>query len=264
VRRFSFTFSLILVLLATSCSSATQQEVSLTVLAAASLTEPFEEIATLFEADNPGVTVQFSFAGSQQLAKQLAEGASADVFACANLTYMDQAVADGRVNIHSPINFTQNRLVIITPSSNPGEIQAISDLSRPGLKLVLAAEAVPVGKYTLEFLEKASHNSQYPTSFKEDVLANVVSYENNVKSVLAKVLLGEADAGVVYTSDISGDASDQVIRIDIPEPLNVIAKYPIATIENSPNEKLAQAFVDFVLSPEGQEVLTKYGFFKTQ
>ena len=254
-----------LILLATACTSTfpATQETTLTVLAAASLTEPFEEIGALFEEENPGVTIQFSFAGSQQLAQQLAEGAPADVFASANLKYMNETVANGRVTEGSAVIFVTNQLVVITPLENPAKIQTLTDLAQVNIKLVLAAEAVPVGKYSLEFLEKASQDARYSTSFKQDVLANVVSYEDNVKSVLTKILLGEADAGIVYTSDVSGDASGEVLQIPIPSHLNVIAEYPIATISDSANVALAQLFIDYVTSEKGSEVLTRFGFQPT-
>ncbi len=250
----------LLVLLVAACNATPRQETTLTVLAAASLTEPFQEIGARFEEENPGVTVVFNFAGSQQLAQQLAEGAPADVFASANLKYMNETIANGRVTEGSAVVFVTNQLVVITPLENLAKIQSLADLARANVKLVLAAEAVPVGKYSLEFLEKATQDAAFPASYKQDVLANVVSYEDNVKSVLTKVLLGEADAGIVYTSDISGEASGEVLQIPIPSQLNVIAEYPIAAISDSPNATTAQAFIVFVTSENAREILTRYGF----
>lgn len=250
----------LLVLLVASCSAAPKQETSLTVLAAASLTEPFQEIGARFEDENPGVTVVFSFAGSQQLAQQLAEGAAADVFASANLKYMNETIANGRVTEGNAVVFATNQLIVITPLENLAQIQSLADLAQANVKLVLAAESVPVGKYSLEFLEKATQDAAFPASYKQDVLANVVSYDDNVKSVLTKVLLGEADAGIVYTSDISGEASGKVLQIPIPSQLNVIAEYPIAVISDNSNLSTAQAFVDFVTSQIGREILAQYGF----
>jgi molybdate transport system substrate-binding protein len=241
-------------------SVSSPKPVTLTVMAAASLTESFTEIGDLFEAQNPGVTVAFSFAGSQQLAQQLADGAPADVFASANQKYMDLSLQDGRVQPGSQAVFAKNRLVAITPINNPAGLHSLSELARPGLKLVLAAKEVPVGQYSLEFLDKASQNPQFGPSYKEAMLGNVVSYEDNVKTVLAKVSLDEADAGIVYSSDLSLGAAGKVLRIEIPDELNVIAFYPIAPINDSSSPELAGAFIDLVLSPQGQQIMAKYNF----
>ena len=229
---------------------------TITVMAAASLSESFQELGRQFEAQHPGVRIQFNFAGSQQLAQQLAQGASADVFASANQEQMDSAVRAGRVVDGSAYIFARNQLAVIYPSNNPAGLVELQDLARPGLKLVMAASEVPAGRYSLEMLEKASGHPSFSPLFKEAVLQNIVSYENNVKAILAKVALGEADAGIVYTSDIN----DQVGQIAIPEALNVTADYPIAAIQDSAHADLAGAFVELVLSSAGQNVLQKYGF----
>lgn len=233
---------------------------TLTVLAAASLTESFTELGALFESQNPGVTVSFSFAGSQQLAEQLGQGAEADVFASASKKYMDAVVEASRVNDGDSRTFVKNRLAVIIPTVNPAGLTELKDLAKAGLKLVLADESVPVGKYSLDFLDKASADPAFGAQFKDDVIKNVVSYEDNVKSVLTKVLLGEADAGIVYITDVTADAAEKVTKLDIPDELNTIATYPIAPIADSKNPELAAAFVDLVLSPEGQQVMAKYGF----
>jgi molybdate transport system substrate-binding protein len=238
----------------------TPQPVTLTVLAAASLTESFTELGAMFEEANPGVTLSFNFAGSQALAEQLAQGAPADVFASASGKYMTAAVESGRVADGAQTTFVTNRLVVIFPIDNPAEIAQLQDLIKDGVSIDLADQAVPVGQYSLDFLDKASADAAFGASFKDDVLANVVSYEDNVKAVLTKVSLGEVDAGIVYISDITVDAADKVGTLDIPDELNTIANYPIAAIADSEYAELAQAFVDFVLSPEGQAVMAKYNF----
>ncbi len=244
----------------TALPTATAEPVTLTVLAAASLTESFTEIGAAFEAQNPGVTVVFSFAGSQALAEQINQGADVDVFASASKKYMTAVVDGGRVTADDAKTFAQNRLVVIFPKDNPAGLAELKDLAKAGIKLVLAAQAVPVGQYSLDFLDKASADPAFGATFKDDVLKNVVSYEDNVKAVLTKVSLGEADAGIVYVTDITIDANDKVTRIDIPDALNTIATYPIAPISNSKNAEVAKAFVDFVLSTEGQQILAKYNF----
>jgi molybdate transport system substrate-binding protein len=233
---------------------------TLTVMAAASLTESFTELGRLFESQNPGVTVVFNFAGSQQLFQQLEQGADADVFASANKKYMDAAIAAKRVAQQDARPFVTNRLVVIFPKDNPAGLVELNDLAKPGIKLVLADKSVPVGQYSLEFLDKAVVDRvNYDAAFKDAVLANVVSYENNVKAVVTKVALGEADAGIVYLTDYNSQA-DKLDKLDIPDPLNSIATYPIAAITDSKNADLAAAFVEFVLSSEGQAALAKYGF----
>jgi molybdate transport system substrate-binding protein len=233
---------------------------TLTVMAAASLTESFTELGKLFETQNPGVKVIFSFAGSQQLAQQLDQGAAADVFASASKKYMDAAVKSNRINDGDAKTFVKNRLVVIFPKDNPAGITTLKDLAKPGLKLDLAAQAVPVGQYSLDFLDKAVNDPGFDAQYKDNVLKNVVSYEENVKAVVNKVSLGEADAGIVYVTDITRDASAKVGTLDIPDALNTIATYPIAPISDSKNPDLAKAFVALVLSPDGQAVLAKYGF----
>jgi len=233
---------------------------TLTVMAAASLLDAFNDLGSQFEVNHPGVNVAFNFAGSQQLAQQIASGAPGDVFASANQTQMNAAVKSGRIESGLVKLFAQNRLVVIFPKDNPGKLSTLQDLSHPGLKLVFAAKEVPVGQYSLDFLNKASQDAAFGAGYEENVLKNIVSYEDNVKAVLTKVSLGEADAGIVYSTDISGDSAAKVNQLTIPDALNVIASYPIATLKDSLHLALAQAFVDFVLSPAGQATLGKYGF----
>lgn len=232
----------------------------LVVFAAASLTDAFGEIGRLFESKHPGTTVIFNFAGSNQLAEQIGQGAPVDVFASANKTQMDVAIESTRIVTGSQQTFVRNRLVVVIPSDNPGEVATLQELANPELKLVLAAEAVPVGRFALEFLDKATADSAFTPDFKEMVLANVVSYEENVRAVLTKVTLGEADAGIVYVSDITTADANLVAQIEIPDRLNVIATYPIAPLADSPNADLAAEFINVVLSSEGQAILASYGF----
>jgi molybdate transport system substrate-binding protein len=241
-------------------ASPTAAAQTLTVFAAASLTDAFNAIGKNFQAANPGTTVTFNFAGSQQLAQQIGQGAPADVFASANTAQMNVVIKSGQVISGTPRTFVRNRLVAIYPTANPGGLTKLQDLAKPGLKLVLADKSVPVGGYALDFLAKASASPDFTATYSPTVLANVVSYETDVKQVLAKVVLGEADAGIVYTTDVTPDAAAKVGRLDIPDTLNTIATYPIATIKGSANAALAQKFVDYVLSPDGQAVLAQFGF----
>jgi molybdate transport system substrate-binding protein len=229
---------------------------TLIVFAAASLTDAFTEIGKNFEVANPGVTVTFNFAGSQALRTQIEEGAPADVFASANTKEMDTLVASSFVNDKTQQVFLMNKPVVILPANNPAALEDLEDLAKPGIKLVFAAEEVPVGKYARQALDLM--NGQFGDDFKGKVLANVVSNEDNVKQVVAKIQLGEADAGIVYTSDAI--AASDLMTIEIPVELNVIAKYPIAPLTKSANADLAKSFIEYVLSPDGQSILQKWGF----
>lgn len=233
---------------------------AITVFAAASLRSAFTELGANFQKANPGISVGFSFAGSQQLAEQIANGAPADVFASANQAQIGTAAKTGRIDPSAAHIFARNRLVVIYPQTNQSGLNRLQDLSTPGIKIVLANKNVPVGAYSLAFLTTASAKSEYGSDFGAAVLSNVVSYEEDVRAVFNKVALGEADAGIVYASDMFAGDSSAVAKIDIPDELNTIANYPIVALNTSANPALAQAFVNYVLSQEAQAVLTKHGF----
>ena len=232
---------------------------TLTVFAAASLTESFNDLGKQFEAANPGVKVVFNYAGSQQLSAQLVQGAPADVFASANTAEMLTAIKGGAVVSGTQKVFARNLLAVIYPKDNPGKITALADLAKPGLKIDLEDKSVPAGAYTLSMLAKMSKDPAYGAGFQAQVLKNVVSYETDVKVVVSKVSLGEADAGVVYTTDAAAAAS-QLGELTIPNQYNQVATYPIAAIDKAPEPDLAQAFVAFVLSDAGQQIMAHYGF----
>ncbi len=240
-------------------STNTPQPVTLTVFAAASLKSSFTEIGNDFHAAYPSDTVTFSFAGSDALATQITQGAPADVFASANNTQMNVVVKAGQISSSTPQVFAHNRLVVVLPKNNPGNIQTLQDLAKSGVKVDLAANTVPAGQYAITFLTQASADPSFGASYKSKVLANVVSYETDVTAVLTKVSQGEVDAGIVYTTDAQTVASS-VTTIAIPDALNTVAVYPIAPISASPNLTVAQQFVAYVLSSTGQTVMAKYGF----
>ncbi len=245
---------------APSAGNAAPPPVTLTVFAAASLTEAFTALGPAFEAEHPDIQIVFNFAGSQQLAQQLGQGAPADLFASANQKQMEVAIQIGRVGTDAPRPFARNRLVVIYPADNPAGLTHLSDLTKPGLKLVLAAPQVPAGQYALNFLAKASQAAAFTPTFKAEALKNVVSYEENVRSALSKVALGEGDAAIVYTSDISGEAAHKVGRLDIPDSLNVLVSYPLAVTSDSPHPAQANTLLEYILSPAGQAILTQHGF----
>ena len=239
---------------------AAQTPSELTVFAAASLTDAYRQIGRNFEKANPGTHVVFNFAGSQQLAAQLGQGAPADVFASANVAQMTAAVNAGRVAKDTSKTFVRNLLLVVTSPSSKVAITRLQDLAKPGVKLVFAAKAVPVGQYSLDFLDKAANDPAYGSGFKDAVLKNVVSYEDNVRSVLTKVSLGEGDAGVVYISDAISSPNTSVKRIYIPLSLNIIATYPIAAISDSKQAALAQKFVNYMYAGDTRLIFARYGF----
>jgi len=234
-----------------SGDSTATETTALTVFAGSSLTAAFtDEIGPAFEAANEGASVVFNFGASDALAGQIQSEGSADVFASASGTWMDAVEEDPGVSDRTDL--VKNRLVIITPPDNPAGIASIDDLAISGVQLVLAAEGVPVGDYARESLGNAD--------ILTDAETNVVSNEEDNASVVAKIAAGEADAAIVYESDISAAAGNDVASVEIPEDVNVIATYPIAVVTGAPNADLAAAFVAYVTGSEGQATLTEYGF----
>lgn len=230
----------------------------LTVFAAASLTNAFERIGADLEATEPGLTITYNFAGSQALVTQLTEGAPADVLISANAAQM---VAAGEAGVIAgvPVDFVRNRLAIVVPADNPASIDAAADLGQAGLRLVLAQPEVPAGTYGRQSVcLMAEDAATYGDDFVVRVAANVVSEEEDVRDVLAKVELGEADAGIVYVSDAVA-AGDEVQVIEIPEAVNVLVTYPIAPVAEG-DADLAAAFIAYLLSDDGQATLEAFGF----
>jgi len=229
----------------------------LMVFAAASLTEPFTEIGKRLELSHPGLKVVYNFGGSQALRTQLEQGAHADVFASADAVQMDQAKKSNVVQGESPI-FIKNRLVAIVPKDNKAKIATFCDLGKPGVKLDLANAKVPVGNYSRQAIAKA--NAECGADFEQRTLKNLVSEEENVKQVVTKVQLGEADAGIVYVSDVTPKVSKDLHAIVIADAYNQLATYPIALTKEVKNQAAAEAFIKFVLSAEGQAILKAHSF----
>lgn len=242
-------------ILSTLLLVSSAQAASLTVFAASSLTDAFTELGRAFDAKTGNKTT-FQFAGSQALRTQLENGARADVFASANAAQFDPLVKTGLLN--GGQTFVRNRLAIITPAGS--SVKTLPDLARPGLKIVLADKAVPVGDYTRRMLKAIDQAGTYGQDFQARVLKNVVSEEPNVRQVALKVSLGEADAAVVYGSDVTSTLKKTVRVVALPTRFNQVAGYPIGTLKNAPNAAEAGAFVRFVQAPEGQKILRKWGF----
>jgi molybdate transport system substrate-binding protein len=239
---------LLALVLAAACgaggSAGQSSPSSLTVFAAASLQPPFDRIAARLRTTDD-ITTTFNYAGTQTLAAQLTQGAQADVFASADTAHM-KTVQDAGLLAGSPTIFAHNRLEIAVAKGNPKGIHSLADLANPGLVVILADPSVPAGKYAQEALASAH------------VTVKPASLELQVTAVLNKVALGEADAGIVYVSDVV--TSGQVEGVAIPDAQNVIADYPIAALAGAQNKTAATAFIAYLISPAGQDVLKSAGF----
>jgi molybdate transport system substrate-binding protein len=259
-----FALGLLLVAVLLACGPAVRGQAPgsgsaepLTVFAAASLTETFQDLGPLFERSDPGAKVTFSFASSSLLRTQIEQGAPADLFASADREQLEPLARAGLVR--APVDFARNRLVIVTPAANPGKIRRPQDLARPGLRLVITAEQVPIGWYTRQALAKMGAPGEFGHGFQPDVMRNVVSQEPNVRGLLAKVTLGEADAAIVYVTDaLAGGA--KVRTVPIPDRYNEVAVYPAAVVARSPHAATAARFLTFLRSKTGRAVLKKHGF----
>jgi molybdate transport system substrate-binding protein len=216
------------------------------VFAAASLTDSFKALGTTFQAAHSGTTIQFNFAGTPTLVTQIEQGAASDVFASADTTNMDKLKADGFTAGTSQV-FAHNKLEIVVAAGNPKGITGLADLAKPGVVYITEAATVPAGKYALQILASAG------------VKITPKSLETDVKSVVGKIELGEADAGIVYTTDVKA-AGSKVTGVPIPDPVNVIATYPIVAVKGAKNAALADAFIAYVVSIDGQATLQSFGF----
>ena len=232
---------------------------TLTVFAASSLTDAFNEIGAAFTRAHPGLDVRYNFGGSPTLRTQIEQGARADVLAVADEANM-QAAFDKHLIATAGTVFARNRLVIIAPKSNPKHISTAGDLAKPNLKLILALPDVPAGRYARDAIARIGEDPAAEAGFAEKTLANVVSEEPNVKAIVTKIQLDEGDAGVVYATDVTAGVATDLITIPIADAYNVSASYPIAVTTGASRPDGAQAFIDFVLADEGQSILRKYGF----
>lgn len=242
-----------------ACSVAfASSPANLTVFAAASLTDAFNELGATFQHEHPGLRVRFNFAGSQQLALQIEQGAQADLFASADQRWMSYVEERGLL-AGPAVVFAHNRLVVIVPRSNPGGIHRLADLARAGIKLVLPAEAVPAGRYSREVLRNLERAPGLASGYSTRVLSNLVSQEENVKAVVAKIQLGEADAGMVYRSDVTPTVAAKLLMLEIPDAFNVTANYPIGVLKGAANAAAARAFGELLQSARGKEILERRG-----
>lgn len=250
-------FSLALLIWATAVAGA-QPRGHILVFAAASLTEAFNAAAPAFK-QRTGIDVTFDYGGSDTLATQIKQGAPADVFASANEAQM-KVVSDAGLVAGAPRIFVKNRLVLITPKGDTTKVSGPADLSKPGVKVVLAAATVPVGAYARATFAKLEGRNGYPRDFAGAVERNVVSDELDVKAVVTKVALGEADAGVVYSTDVTPSVAPKLSESPFPAGVVPDIEYPIAALKGAQNPGGAQEFVRFILSPQGQTFLKARGF----
>jgi molybdate transport system substrate-binding protein len=220
---------------------------TITVFAAASLMGTFTQLGTQFEAAHPGDTVKFSFGPSSGLSTQITSGAPADVFASAAPANMDTVVSAG--DAANPQDFAKNTMEVATPPNNPGKVDSVTDLAKKSVKVALCQPQVPCGVVAAEVFKNAS------------IKVKPVTLQPDVKSVLTQVETGNVDAGMVYVTDVMA-AGPKVKGVSIPASDNASTLYPIATISDSKHKSIAQAFVAYVLSPAGQQVLTAAGFQK--
>ncbi len=231
--------------------------VELTVFGAASLKGALEKAKAAYETANPGTTVTLSTDSSSALETQIEQGAPADVFLSADTTnpkkLVDAGLADG-----AAVTFAGNKLTIIVPSDNPAKIASPADLAKAGIKVIAAGDEVPITKYATQLVDNLAKEAGYPADFAAAYAKNVASKEDNVKAVVAKVELGEGDAGIVYVTDAK--ASTKVTTVDVPDAANVPATYAGVVVKASRNAAAAKAFLDWFAGPDGQAILSDFGF----
>ena len=236
---------------------ASAAAVELDILAAASLKGALEEAKSAYETANPGTTLVLSTDSSAALETKIEQGAPADVFLSADTTN-PQKLVDGGFASGAAVAFAGNKLTVIVPTDNPAGIESPADLAEPGVKVIGAGEAVPITKYAKQLLANLAKESGYPAGFEAAYTANVVSMEENVKAVVAKIELGQGDAAIVYVTDAA--ASSKVKAIDIPPTANVPATYAGVVVKASANEAAASAFLTWLAGADGQAILAEFGF----
>ena len=236
---------------------ATSGPRNLTVFAAASLANAIDSAAAAFTAAHPGITITISTDSSAALATQIEQGAPVDVFLSADASnpqkLVDRGVADG-----AAVVFARNKLTIVVPKGNPGGLMSPKDLAKSGLRIVAAGDEVPITKYATQVVANLAAAPGYPPGFAASYAANVVSKEDNVKAVIAKIELGEGDAAIVYVTDAK--ASDDVATIDVPDAANVAATYAGVVVRASASAGAAKAFLAWFAGPDGQAILARSGF----
>jgi len=234
---------------------------NLTVFAAASLNQPFSVMSQSWAAQHPGSELTFSFDASSALRAQIEEGAPADVFASAD-TRNPQALIDECLAPAPMVVFAANHLIIVVPTANPAGITSPADLATAGVRIVAAGDAVPITRYAEQLISNIAAQPGAPAGYADAIQANIVSREDNVSAVLAKVALGEGDAGIVYVSDATG--ADGVTAIPVPDDVNVLATYGAVEVATTSTPATSAAFLAYLMGAEGQAILAQYGFLPAQ
>ncbi len=235
---------------------AAKQEVQ--VFAAASLAESLTEMTEAFTRLHPGVEVKTSVAATSVLRLQVEQGAQPEVFESADEMNM-QALEKGGYLLGKPSPLAYNKLTVVVPAANPAKINSLADLARPGVRLVGCSPEVPIGEYTLQALDKMERSGKFGPDYSKKVQANFRSLEPNVKGIVTKIMLGEADAGICYASDVAPALAKKITAVPIPEDYNVRAALFIAQVKGARNANLGREFINLALSPEGQAVLARHG-----
>jgi molybdenum ABC transporter molybdate-binding protein len=264
-RKWKWIYSLAAVLMITFVATAygfsskpvsTTAKVEMFALIAANATDPFNDFIEEFEKEHPEVNVEATFAGTQIIRTQLEQGAKADLFLSADLEHIEAVKQQGLIDEFFPVS--NNRVVIVIPKDDRIGIHSLEDLATKKMKLVIGTDNVPIGKYTRQIFENAK--VKYGDDFATKVMSNVVSFETNVKQVLQKVALGEAEAGLVYPTDVTPEFLNKVTIIDIPKEYNVVATNYISVPNKAPNKELAEEIMRMMLSDKGQEIFVKYKY----
>ncbi|MEO8229408.1 MAG: molybdate ABC transporter substrate-binding protein [Chloroflexota bacterium] len=242
---------------ASSARPASAEAVDLTVFAAASLKGALEKAKTVYETANSGTKLTLSLDSSSALETQIEQGAPADVFLSADTTNPKKLV-DGRFATGSAVTFAGNKLAVIVPTARPAGIAKPADLAKAGVKIIAAGDAVPITKYAMQLVANLAKEPDYPPDFAARYAANIASKEDNVKAIVAKIELGEGDAGIVYVTDAK--ASTKVKPIDVPDSANVPATYAGVVVMASKHQDAATAFLSWFAGPDGQAILSSFGF----
>ncbi len=242
---------------APSAAASAAAPASLTIYGAASLKAVLAKVQTAYQAANPGTTLAISTDSSSALETKIEQGAPADVFLSAD-TANPQKLVDKGLAAGSVTKFAGNLLTIIVPMANPAGIATPADLAKPGIKVIAAGDTVPITKYATQLVANLAKQPGYPADFVASYTANIVSKEDNVAAVVAKIELGEGDAGIVYVTDAK--TSTKVMTIAVPDAANVPATYGGVVVKASPNVAAAQAFLAWLAGPDGQAILASFGF----
>ena len=242
---------------ASSAAASSAPPASLTIYAAASLKAVMAKVQTTYEAANPGTMLSISTDSSAALETKIEQGAPADLFLSAD-TANPQKLVDKGLAAGSITKFAGNLLTVIVPVANPAGIQTPADLAKPGIKVIAAGDTVPITRYATQLVANLARQPGYPADFVAQYTANIVSKEDNVAAVVAKIELGEGDAGIVYVTDAK--TSTKVTTVAVPDAANVPATYGGVVVKASPNVAPAQAFLAWLAGPDGQSILASFGF----